>query len=72
MTKNTGYIRKLNFKRTWGLISDDNDTDYYFKMEDINQDGFAIREGLAVKFNVIDEENSATNTLFRAMEVELG
>jgi len=70
MEKNSGYIRKLNFKRTWGLISDD-ETDYYFKMEDLNQDGFAIREGLPVKFNVIDEENPATNTIYRAMNVEL-
>ena len=71
MATNEGYIRKLNFKRTWGLISDDQETDYYFKIEDLNQDGFAVREGLPVRFNVIEEENQATNTKFRATEVEL-
>ena len=69
--KTQGFIRKLNFKRTWGILADDDEKEYYFEMKDINQDAFQIREGLSVKFNSIKEETPKANTSLKAIEIEV-
>ena len=69
--KNQGFIRKLNFKRTWGILADNTENEYYFEMKDINQDAFQIREGLSVLFNIIEEPNAMANTQLKAIEVEV-
>lgn len=69
--KTEGFIRKLNFKRTWGILADNEEKEYFFEMKDINQDAFQIREGLSVKFRFINEENRTANTSYKAFEIEV-
>lgn len=69
--KKIGYIRKLNFKRTWGILADNSEDEYYFDMQDINKDPFSLKEGLSVSFHMIEEENRRANTRFRALAIEV-
>ena len=69
--RQTGYIRKLNFKRTWGILADNSDEEYFFDMKDINRDPFSLSEGLSVSFLKIEETNQRANTQFRALSVEV-
>lgn len=67
----TGFIRKLNFKRTWGVIADEQENEYYFETADMDRDPFSIREGLAVSFQVVPEIHAETHTDRRAISVSL-
>lgn len=69
--RHSGFIRRLNFKRTWGIILDEQEREYYFDVTDVDRDPFSLREGLPVTFHVLPEEHPEAGTDLRATDVQL-
>ncbi len=70
--KKKGFIYKLNFKRTWGIIQDEWGTDFFFRAEDVNFESFALQEGLSVSFIPRhDYTSNPMNLSVRADQVEV-
>lgn len=69
--RHSGFIRRLNFKRTWGVILDEQERECYFDVADVDRDPFSLREGLPVTFHALDEEHPEAGTALRAIDVQL-
>lgn len=67
-----GFILKMNFKRTWGIIQDGSEREYYFNVEDANLESFILMEGMSLRFMPsYDTTANPANLTMKATEIEI-